>query len=314
MAELSIIYILFNRPDVTRRSFEAVRAAKPSRLYLIADGPRPGVPTDRALCREARRTVTELIDWDCEVTYDFSDVNLGCGRRVSSGLTRAFQELGEAIVVEDDIVPQPAFFEFCSEMLMRYRHDDRVHAISGFNPVGRYATSATHVGSLFWSPWGWASWNRAWAGYSFNLQGWRSPATQSQIKAYVANDLYFQYLAHHFGEVLDGKVDTWDFQWIYAMLRNQRFAVTASSNLVENIGFRNDATHTTSLLPFIVGLDEYPLRSQRKFVSVDGPDRTHDKVYGEIVMSGSRRKIALLRAITRFPPTLALLRMRHAQE
>ena len=310
MAVAPGIYILFNRPDFTRRSFAAVRAARPAQLYLIADGPRKNRPEDVQLCREARRVVGEMLDWECDVTYDYSDVNLGCGRRVSSGLTRAFEQLGEAIVVEDDIVPQPSFFEFCTEMLMRYRGDPRIHAISGFNPIGRFASRDTHVGTLFWSPWGWASWARAWKDYSFDLRAWNSPAVQHEIRSHVRNDLYFQWLAHSFNEVLTGKVDTWDFQWLYTMMRQKRFAVASSGNLVENIGFRADATHTTSLLPFVIGLREHRMARNRAFAPVEGPDRTHDKVYGEIMMCGSRTKIALLRAATRFSPTLALLRAR----
>ena len=252
------------------------------------------------------------MDWDCEVTYDFSEVNLGCGRRLATGLTRAFHKLGEAMVVEDDLVPRPEFFDFCTEMLERYRHDTRVHAVSGFNPLGRYAASRTHVGSLFWSPWGWATWQRAWQDYSFDLKGWRSPATQSEIKRYVANPLYFQFLAHHFNEVLEGKVDTWDFQWMYTLLKHQRFCVTAAANLVENIGFDQDATHTTSLMPYVVGLREYPLPPGPDTAPVKGPDRTHDRVYGEILMTPSKPKIALLRALTRYSATVALLRTRLA--
>ncbi|MBC8010407.1 MAG: glycosyltransferase family 2 protein, partial [Burkholderiales bacterium] len=125
-----VIYIFFNRPELTRRTFAAVREQRPSRLYLIADGPRPGHATDAVRCAETRAIIDELLDWNCEVTRDYSAKNLGCGRRLSSGLTAAFALLGEAIVLEDDILPHPDFFAFCDAQLAAHRHDPHIHAIS----------------------------------------------------------------------------------------------------------------------------------------------------------------------------------------
>lgn len=113
------------------------------KIYLIADGPRTHRPDDATKCRETREVVERMIDWDCEVTRDYSKVNLGCGRRLSSRFTRVFELLGEAIVVEDDVLPHPDFFKFCAHQFAKHRDDPRVHAVSGFNAIGRYAPART---------------------------------------------------------------------------------------------------------------------------------------------------------------------------
>jgi hypothetical protein len=300
-----VVYVFFNRPEVTRRTFSAVRDARPTRLHLIADGPRATKAGEVEKCRATRETVESMIDWPCEVTRDYAATNLGCGKRLATGLTTAFRELGEAIVVEDDVLPRPEFFAFCTEMLATYRDDPKVHAVSGFNPIGRYASRSNHVLSTFYSMWGWASWQRAWKDYSFEMTGWDDSEARDRMRRFLGNDLLFQYHEHNFNSVAREKLDTWDFQWMHTMLKHERYAIAPTSNLVENLGFHADATHTTFEQPFVSGLKTYSLQQYK----AGAMDRLHDKVYGEIIMSASRKKIAALRMATRFPATLALLRL-----
>ncbi|WP_438481988.1 glycosyltransferase family 2 protein [Oleiharenicola lentus] len=293
-----VIYIFFNRPEVTQRTFRALRRQRPARLHLIADGPRAAKPDDIALCQETRWLVENMIDWPCEVTRDYADINLGCGRRISTGLTTAFAMLGEAIVLEDDILPHPDFFPFCDAMLATYRHDPDVHAISGFQPLGRYAPSrGPVVPSTFNWIWGWASWQRAWKDYRFDFKkAWESPIVRDGVRDYVNDALNFQWHRANFDQHVRGSVDTWDFQWSFALFSQRRVTLVSSVNLIQNLGFDSAATHTTAPEPYLQTLQVYPLVPAGRRRSTAKPDRLHDKLFGKIIHSHSPRRISLLRA------------------
>ena len=298
-----VIYILFNRPEVTRQTFGALRQLRPARLYLIADGPRPDRPDDLALCRETREVVEALLDWECEVTRDYADTNLGCGRRLATGLTAAFALLGEAIVLEDDILPHRDFFPFCDAMLAAHRDDEHIHSISGFQPLGRYAPAqGPVVPSSFSAVWGWASWQRAWQDYRYDLDGaWTNPETRESIRRYVDNEFNFQQQAHNFDELVFGRVDTWDFQWSFALLAERRVTLVSSVNLVQNLGFTADATHTVNAELYLQNLRVYPAVPTSRHHDTWQPDRLHYQLYGKVMHGRSRLRIALLRLIARAP-------------
>lgn len=306
-----IIYVFFNRPDVTRRTFEVIRRVKPKRLYLIADGPRASRPTDAERCRETRAIVEGMLDWDCEVTRDYAEQNMGCGRRLSSGFTSAFAQLGEAIVLEDDVLPHPDFFPFCAEHLARYRDDPQVHAVSGFNPIGRFEPhKGPSVPTFFNNMWGWASWQRSWKDYHFDVSAWHDAGTKERFRAFVDDPLIYQWHAHNFNTLYTEKLDTWDFQWNFCMLEQRRLNLVSTVNFIENLGFDSAATHTTFKEPFFYGLESYSAVQTQARRDPHRVDRLHEKLYSEIVMTPSRKKIALLRLLARQNWVLPLLRRR----
>jgi hypothetical protein len=298
-----VIYIFFNRPEVTRRTFGALRRVRPPRLHLIADGPRPSRPGEAARCREAREIVEGLLDWPCEITRDYAETNLGCGRRLSTGLTAAFALLGEAIVLEDDILPHPDFFPFCDATLEDYRDDPHIHAISGFQPLGRYAPSqGPVVPSTFNWIWGWASWQRSWKDYRFDLAGtWKDPGVRRGISDYLGNELNFHGHSRNFDELVEGRVDTWDFQWSFALLAQHRVTLVSAVNLIQNLGFDADATHTVNEELYLQDLRTHPAVPTRLRRDTDQPDRVHDRLFGQVIHGRSRGRIARLRLLARFP-------------
>lgn len=302
MLNTPVIYILFNRPDVTRLTFAEVRKQRPTHLHLIADGPRASRPADTERCEETRTIVENMIDWPCEVTRDYSVENLGCGRRLSSGLTAAFEQLGEAIVLEDDILPHPDFFPFCETMLKQHRSDPLIHSIGGFNPLRRYAPSqGPAVATMFNSIWGWASWQRSWKDYDFSMKGWDDAAVQSQLRVNTGDDLLYQHYADGIRKTGSGQLDTWDYQWTFAMLRHGRHAIASTTNFIENIGFAGDATHTHAPEPWLKGLRSLPAVPTSAARDLTRPDRRHDRLYSQVVMSGSPLRIALARFAARHP-------------
>lgn len=303
-----IVFVLFNRPAETRRVFARLREVRPRRLHVIADGPRAGHPEDAARCAEARAAVEQMLDWDCEVTRDFADENLGCGRRLATGLTRAFAELGEAIVLEDDVLPHPDFFPFCERMLREHRDDPRVHAINGFNPLGRYAPRhGSFAPSVLNSIWGWASWQRAWQDYSFEITGWDDPAVRAAIARFVRLPLIDQHLAQHCDAIRGGQLDTWDFQWWLAQLRAERVTLVSSVNFIENIGFNTGGTHTLDPLPFLRRLRTQPAVPASRERAVDAPDAVFDRLYIDVLLTASPAKVAAARFAAGAPITHPLI-------
>ncbi|MBO9436874.1 hypothetical protein J7394_21925 [Ruegeria sp. R13_0] len=239
-----ILFLIFNRPDKTRAVFETIRQARPARLYIAADGPRSD--SEAAICDETRSILNE-VDWPCEVQTLFREQNLGCGRAVSGAITWFFEHEPEGIILEDDILVDPDFFEFAAEMLERYRDDPRVTSISAFNRLNDDLPSAdSYFFSAFWGAWGWATWRRAWAHYDFDLSDLGTPASIEAISNMCPTPGGLQHWMAVYSNVKDGKIDTWDYQWQFAQWMNSGLTVIPGKNMVQNIGFDGSATHTTN--------------------------------------------------------------------
>lgn len=271
-----IIFIVFNRPHETQRVFEEIRKARPTKLLVISDGPRPErVRETIAVTRT--RAIVENIDWPCEVLKEYSSVNLGCKKRIASGLNWAFGNVSEAIILEDDCLPEPTFFQFCQEMLNYYRDDERIGMIGGSNflPSGAikdqsyYFTKYSHI-------WGWATWASRW-NKSYDVGMTSLPG--ADLSKFCRNDAELKYWSKIFNRVFRGEVDTWDYQWTYANWMASRINILPAKNLISNIGFGENATHTNSyskLANLPTNAIAFPL-THPKLIAVDqGADEYSD--------------------------------------
>jgi hypothetical protein len=247
MLSTPVAIIVFNRPDTTLRVFSEIAKAKPRKLFVAADGPRPDRPGEAEKCTAAR-AVTEAVDWDCEVLRSYAEVNLGCGLRPASALGWVFEHVEEAIILEDDCLPHPSFFRFCHELLERYRDDQRVMMVSG-NQWHRSAGRTPHSYhfSLYPGTWGWASWRRSWQHYDFRIKLWPALRNTSWLQDTLGEARLAEAWTSTFDRLhaSEGNTDTWDYQWVFACWAQNGLAVTPRVNLVSNIGFRHDATHTS---------------------------------------------------------------------
>jgi len=242
---MNIAYIIFNRLDHTKCSFDKIRQAQPNRLLLIADGHRETVEGEASRCREVRDYVTSSVDWDCEVLTNFSEKNLGCKNRVSSGIDWVFSQVEEAIILEDDCVPHMDFFRFCEEMLERYRYDERVMHIGGQNMIPEViASEDSYYASKFPHIWGWATWRRAWSRFDVGLSDWNQWKEAGGLTKLFANKKEADYWAKIFDKVTAGEIDVWGYQWMYACFKNGGLCLIPHVNLISNIGYGEDATHT----------------------------------------------------------------------
>lgn len=244
MLQSAVLFLIFNRPDPTARVFDAIRSARPSRLYVAADGAREGRPGEAERVAMVRQIAT-AVDWPCEVRTLFRDRNLGCKRAVSEGITWFFSHEEAGIILEDDCLPGPSFFRFCEELLEKYRHDPRVWAISGANFHGdRHRGRATYFFSHYVHIWGWATWRRAWSQYDADLGWWSTWRRSRAFRGAFPDAVERRYWLKTIDRVARGEVDTWDYQWFATMRRHGGVAASPNVNLVSNIGFGADATHT----------------------------------------------------------------------
>jgi hypothetical protein len=240
-----IAFIIFNRPAQTEQVFETIRQAKPPVLLVVADGPRPNKLGEAENCAAAREII-DRVDWDCQVLKNYSETNLGCRLRVSSGLDWVFDTVEEAIILEDDCVPHPTFFPFCEELLEYYRHDCRIGSISGQNvQFGRKRTEYSYYFSRYTHCWGWASWRRAWKYYDLNMTLWPEVRDGNFLMDILGNPKAAKDWEKNFQIIYDKQVDTWDYQWTFTCWIQTFLTVLSNVNLVTNIGYGTESTHTS---------------------------------------------------------------------
>lgn len=276
-AKSPVIFIVFNRPAETARVFAEIAKARPPKLLLIADGPRAGRVGEAERVAEVRKIATS-INWPCELLTNFSEVNLGCRRRVSTGLDWAFSQVEEAIVLEDDCLPDPTFFRFCDEMLERYRHDTRIGMIAGSNfAFGHKRAENSYFYSRHVLIWGWATWSDRWRGnYDVNMRDWPQMKAEGRLFDLLHHADEARLWTRIFDANSAGKVDTWDTQWVFANWKQSRLNIVPNVNLISNIGFGADATHTTVDSPqanLPTQAMTFPLRSPAFLVRETGVDR-----------------------------------------
>jgi hypothetical protein len=245
MIKTPVAFIIFKRPDTTEKVFEAIRQAKPPKLLIIADGPRADKPGEAEKCA-ATRAIIDRVDWDCEVLKNYTDVNMGCKRRVSSGLDWVFNTVEEAIILEDDCLPHPTFFRFCEELLEKYRDDKRIMTIGGTNLFIEWKSNIqSYYFSNYFHCWGWATWKRVWNYYDVDMKLWSDPKVKERVRAVIADNRQYFNRKKHLDNTYSGKVDSWDHQFFFMCLAHSGLSIRPSVNLISNLGFTKEATHTT---------------------------------------------------------------------
>jgi hypothetical protein len=274
-----VALFVFNRPDTTRRVFEAIAKVRPARLLLVADGPRAGKAGEAEACLQVREVVSR-VDWPCEVSMNFAESNLGCQERITSGLNWVFSLVEEAIILEDDCLPDLSFFPFCAELLERYRGDSRVAAISGTNLVSQYLKSEqSYFFSLLGGNWGWATWKSEWQRYDRYMEKWPEQKRAGVLLELFEGSKAAAYWTRIFDDMYANKGrNAWDYQWLYTHFMNNALTIIPRVNLVANIGFGQGATHTSKVdlrwtppaaavtFPLVHPVDFIPLRSMdRRF-------------------------------------------------
>lgn len=245
-----VALIFFARPDVLALTFEAIRRAKPNKLLLIQDGPRPQRLDDIENINKCREIVSN-IDWECEVFKNYSDVNLGCGLRVYSGLSWAFQYVDKLAIIEDDCVPSLGFFEFTDELLEKYKDDERIGMISGMNNLEIYdKTPYDYFFTEYGSVWGWATWKRVWDTVDFNMEFINDADSERLIKNLYGPSFY-EVGREKLSNVKKGiKQSSWSHQYGLNMFLNSYLTIVPQKNLITNVGLTENSANSLSTIKF----------------------------------------------------------------
>ena len=250
----AVLFLVFTRPDTTRRVFEVIRQAKPPRLYVAADGPRPNRPGEAERCAEVRRIATS-VDWSCEVKTLFREANLGCKMAVSGGINWFFEHEVEGVILEDDCLPHPDFFSFCDELLEHYADDECVAVITGNNfQGGQKRGNASYYFSKFNHCWGWATWRRSWQHYQGDIPFWPEWRSSDAWYRLVPDNIERRYWNRIFERVRANQIDSWAYPWTASVWFKGGLTATPNVNLVSNIGFGPDSTHTVSADSLLAGM------------------------------------------------------------
>ncbi|CAE6968474.1 glycosyltransferase family 2 protein [Paraburkholderia domus] len=272
----SILFLVFNRPASTAKVFSAIRAAKPRRLYIGADGPRANNPNDTRDCREVRKILSS-VDWPCEVRTWFRSDNVGCRAAVREAITWFFENEEEGIILEDDCVPHPAFFRYTQCLLQRFREDQRIMSVTGTNVFGSIDNiPSTYLLSIYSLCWGWATWARAWRLYDDRLIRLDEFLSDGSFAHYALSLPVARRWEERFRQVRDFGLDSWATVWTFACWANNGLTCTPRTNLVSNIGFGPSGTHTWDKSSRFSSLPTHELAFPLKHPAIIAPDSFYD--------------------------------------
>jgi len=277
----AVLFLVFNRLNTTEQVFEAIREAKPPRLYIAADGARPNIEGEAEKIEAVRDYIIQNIDWECEVKTLFRDENLGCKYAVSDAITWFFENEAQGIILEDDCLPSQSFFWYCEDLLEQYKNDQRIFLISGYNKQNQWKIEdESYFFSNYGGIWGWASWSRAWKHYDVDMKDIHEFMRKNNFVNLLGKRQGLQRQKMIFDSIIIKDINTWDYQWGYARHKNNGLACVPSMSLIENIGFGEDATNTSGVNTDNVSKHEisFPIKENRFVI----PDRFYDDNFFKI--------------------------------
>jgi hypothetical protein len=243
--DIPILVLIFKRPDLTQMVFDQIRTIRPKQLFISADGARLHKEGEREAV-EATRKIFEAVDWDCEVKTLYRTENLGCRNAVSGGINWFFEQVEYGIILEEDCVPDLSFFPFVKEMLEKYQDNETVMAISGLNLIDHQFQNLdnSYLFTKFVFYWGWATWRRAWQKNDVHMQRFPEFVENNYIQRLMSDKDAQRYLQQKFHETHTKQNDSWAYAWFYSCILNNGCSIVPKYNLIQNLGFGEEATHT----------------------------------------------------------------------
>ena len=300
MHNIPVLLIIFNRPGTTQKVFEAIRVARPSRLYIAADAPRAGNTSDEEKCK-ATRAITEQVDWPCEVKRLYQEQNLGCSVGPRTAFNWFFSQESEGVILEDDCVPHPTFFPFAAAMLEKYRHNKKIISINGSNLGYELKDGNSYTFSRFMNMWGWATWADRASEIDYSLAEWKKVKrplwflyTRMRQQLFDTDINWYKYWQHKFDlTVTKANITWWDWQWIFHQTVHQQLSIVPGVNLVSNIGFDADATHTHETANPAANIPTTAMERSLKHPSSIQPDYVYEEAYVKWVWCYHKRLPAM---------------------
>lgn len=269
----AVLFLVFNRLDTTKQVFEAIRQAKPPRLYVAADGPRESREGEAEKVRVVREYVLSRVDWMCDVKTLFRDKNLGCKYAPSGGIQWLFDNEDMGIILEDDCLPSQSFFWFCEDLLERYKDDKKIMLISGYNKQDIWNPDQyDYFFSLLGGCQGWASWRRAWQYIDLEF---------NKLEEFINGNYFYHLFGEKLGKLREEQMlncprTAWDYAWGFSRHVNSGLACVPAKSLIKNIGFGEDGTHTHGESDTVNNHEIYfPLKENSILIA----DRKYDEIF-----------------------------------
>jgi hypothetical protein len=243
MYSTPIVLFIFNRPKNTFLIISILRNISPQKLFIIADGPRPNNESDVLLCEQTRKVI-DGIDWPCEIIKKYANSNIGCRNSIPQGLDFVFQQVESCVILEDDCIPQLSFFQFCEELLHIYKDNKSIMTISGHRSEGpNEFDSDSYFFSIYPAIWGWATWKNRWEKYDLSMSQWPELRRSNWLNRILKTHESQSYWTRIFNKMQEG-LDTWDYAWVFASWVHQGLTIRPKINMITNVGFNEEATHT----------------------------------------------------------------------
>ncbi len=274
-----VLFLVFNRPEQTKRVFMEIKKARPTKLFIASDGPRENMLGEKKIVQEIREYILKNITWKCQVKTLFRDKNVGCKIAVSSAITWFFENVKEGIILEDDCLPSQGFFDFCQIMLKKYRNNHNIYHISGTNVEEISILPQDHFFSNCFNVWGWATWKRAWKKYDVKMKDWKNWRNFRFLNFMHQYSLLTKFKSWRlYNKTYSGKIDTWDYQWDFICKKNMALAAIPCKNLITNIGFKQ-GTHTTNYDQKNKAIKRYTFTPLKNTVLGDKTNPNYSKSY-----------------------------------
>jgi hypothetical protein len=238
-----VLFLVFNRLDTTKKVFAEIRKAKPQKLFIASDGARKNKPEEKEVVEKVRKYVLDNIDWPCKVKTLFRKKNIGCKYAVSGAIDWFFKNVEQGIILEDDCLPSQSFFRFCEELLERYKEDERIMSISGYNPLDKFDVKESYLFSKYFYCWGWATWRRAWDKNDLELKKYKE--VKNKLKSFLPG--FFERIIYQkrFKDNITQRTNSWAISYLFTHIINKTLCIVPKENLVENLGFSDTkSTHT----------------------------------------------------------------------
>jgi hypothetical protein len=288
--DVPVALLVYNRPQFTASMLAPLRSIRPRRLLVVADGPNAARAGDERQCREVTE-VLETIDWPCQIDVNRASTNLGCRKRVQTGLDWVFETVDRAVIVEDDCVLDPSFFPFSRELLNLYEGNERVHVIgAGNGQLGFETGPDSYYFSRYPMIWGWATWRRTWKIYDRDIDAWPSLKTQAWLQDFLEDALAAQYWTYSFDQIRGG-FDTWDYSLTFSSWKANGLSICPRTNLVKNIGWGHDSTHTNDPQSVFANMPLEPLTFPLKHPSDIAVRRDLDTRLERLAFSGNTQRL-----------------------
>tara|TARA_B100000579_G_C22847174_1_gene865099 strand:+ start:1244 stop:2152 length:909 start_codon:yes stop_codon:yes gene_type:complete len=245
--KIPVAVIIFNRPNNTSKLLESLKLYKPEKLYVISDGPRKNFESDKEKVIQSRK-IFEKIDWKCEVFYNNSVSNLGCRKRIISGLNWVFNKEEKTIILEDDCIPSKEFFDFMETMLNRYQRNKKISSVCGTTFLSDWKEEKnSYLYSKYCNVWGWATWKDRWQKIDFDLINLEKVKKTKFLKNYLGSFRAYVYWHWILNKVNNKKIDSWAYIWNFTNFVNEKLSIIPETNLLSNIGIGEDSSRTKSL-------------------------------------------------------------------